>query len=239
MLIGNYPEIEMIINMVKQILVILVIVLSIPLSGCGRVSSEEASETFDNHTESCSTGYVDTSFTDISEEIEKMDDWTIWKSDPENDARFHFEVATKKTVFSCNEFEFIEFNTVIVNNGDPFYTCYYGYFADCRLISKQGTQTIIIEMETEIPAEDRYETIESGQRSEKHIFSAAYATIIDEFGVSRKTDDGELPEGRYYIEVFYNNCYVPENGTYPEMICDEYVSEVFTDAEIIIHKEID
>lgn len=211
------------------------VMLSMLLSGCGRISDAVAIDSTEVPSEILTTAYTD--FTDTTAACEDMDEPIVWKSDSDSNARYLFEVMADKTVFSCNEF--IEFNTVIVNNGDPFYTCYYGYFADCRLISKQGTQTVIIEMETEIPAEERYETIESGQRSEKHIFSAAYATIIDEFGVSRKTDDGELPEGRYYIEVFYNNCYVPENGTYPEMICDEYASERLAGAEIIIQKEVD
>ena len=65
------------------------------------------------------------------------------------------------------------------------------------------------------------------------MYSPLYATIIDASGTSRITDSGELPEGRYYVEVYYENCYVPEGGTYPEMVCDEYASEVLAGAEII------
>ena len=54
---------------------------------------------------------------------------------------------------------------------------------------------------------------------------------------SRITASGELPEGRYYIEVYYENCYVPEGGTYPEMVCDESASEILAGAEIIIQRE--
>ncbi len=219
----------------KRKVLIHMVMLSMLLSGCGRISDAVTTDSTEVPSEILTTAYTD--FTDTTAACEDMDEPIVWKSDSDSNARYLFEVMADKTVFSCNEF--IKFNTVIVNNGDPFYTFYHGYFAGCRLISKQGTQTVIIEMETEIPAEVLYETIESGQRSEKHVFSAAYATIIDEFGVSRKTDDGELPEGRYYIEVYYNNCYVPENGTYPEMICDEYASERLAGAEIIIQKEVD
>jgi hypothetical protein len=142
-----------------------------------------------------------------------------------------------KTVFSCNEG--FTFTTAITNNGEPFDTFYYGYFASCRLISEQEDQTVIIEMGTDIPAAVRYETIATGQRKEWHMYSPLYATIIDASGTSRITDSGELPEGRYYVEVYYENCYVPEGGTYPEMVCDEYASEVLAGAEIIIQKEID
>ena len=107
------------------------------------------------------------------------------------------------------------------------------------MISEQENQTVIIEMETDIPAEDRYETIATGQRKEWHMGSPLYATIIDASGTSRITDSGELPEGQYYIEVYYENCYVPEGGTYPDMVCDESASEILAGAEIIIQKEID
>ena len=105
------------------------------------------------------------------------------------------------------------------------------------MISEQDNQTVINEMGTDIPAAVRYETIATGQRREWHMYSPLYATIIDASGTSRITDSGELPEGRYYVEVYYENCYVPEGGTYPEMVCDESASEILAGAEIIIQRE--
>ena len=214
---------------------ICLIVLSMLLSGCGRISDADVGDSSDVHADSFTTADTDSAFPAITEAYEESNNVTVWKSDADSNARYLFEVMADKTVFSCNER--FTFTTAITNNGEPFYTFYYGYFASCRLISEQENQTVIIEMVTDIPAAVRYETIATGQRQEWHMFSPLYATIIDASGTSRITDSGELPEGRYYIEVYYENCYVPEGGTYPEMVCDEYASEVLAGAEIIIQKQ--
>lgn len=214
---------------------ICLIVLSMLLSGCGRISDADVGDSSDVHTDSFTAADTDSAFPAITEAYEESNNVTVWKSDADSNARYLFEVMADKTVFSCNER--FTFTTAITNNGEPFYTFYYGYLAGCRLISEQDNRTVIIEMETEIPAAVLYDTIASGQRSEKRMFSPEYATIIDESGVSTKTDAGELPEGQYYIEVYYENCYVPEGGTYPEMVCDESASEILAGAEIIIQRE--
>jgi len=214
---------------------ICLIVLSMLLSGCGRISDAAAIDSTDVSSEILTTAYTD--FTDTTASCEDMDEPIVWKSDSNSNARYLFEVMADKTVFSCNER--FTFTTAITNNGEPFYTSYHTYLAGCRLISEQENQTVIIEMGTDIPAEDRYETIATGQRKEWHMGSPLYATIIDASGTSRITDSGELPEGRYYVEVYYENCYVPEGGTYPDMVCDESASEILAGAEIIIQKEID
>lgn len=210
-----------------------IVMLSILLSGCGRISDASAIDSSDVSPEILTTAYTD--FTDTTAVCEDMDEPIVWKSDSDSNARYLFEVIADKTVFSCDEPVYLI--TAITNNGEPFDTFYYGYFAGCRLISEQENQTVIIELETDIPAAVRYDTIAPGQRSEKHMGSHLYATIIDASGTSKITDSGELPEGRYYIEVYYENCYVPEGGTYPEMVCDESASEILAGAEIIIQRE--
>ena len=214
---------------------ICLIVLSMLLSGCGRISDADVGDSSDVHTDSFTAADTDSAFPAITEAYEESNNVTVWKSDSDSNARYLFEVMADKTVFSCNER--FTFTTAITNNGEPFYTFYYGYLAGCRLISEQENQTVIIEMGTDIPAAVRYETIATGQRREWHMYSPLYATIIDASGTSRITDSGELPEGRYYVEVYYENCYVPEGGTYPEMVCDESASEILAGAEIIIQRE--
>ena len=233
----------------KHKVLIHIVMLSMLLSGCGRISYaatvdsivdstlestiESTIESTDVSSENLTTAYTD--FTDTTAACEDMDEPIVWKSDSDSNARYLFEVMADKTVFSCDER--FTFTTAITNNGEPFYTFYYGYLAGCRLISEQENQTVIIEMGTDIPAAVRYETIATGQRQEWHMYSPLYATIIDASGTSRITDSGELPEGRYYVEVYYENCYVPEGGTYPEMVCDESASEILAGAEIIIQRE--
>lgn len=214
---------------------ICLIVLSMLLSGCGRISDADVGDSSDVDADSFTAADTDSAFPAITEAYEESNNVTVWKSDSDSNARYLFEVMADKTVFSCNER--FTFTTAITNNGEPFYTFYYGYFASCRLISEQENQTVIIEMGTDIPAAVRYETIATGQRREWHMYSPLYATIIDASGTSRITDSGELPEGRYYVEVYYENCYVPEGGTYPEMVCDESASEILAGAEIIIQRE--
>ena len=229
----------------KHKVLIHIVMLSMLLSGCGRISNAAAVdsivdstidstiESTDVSSEILTTAYTD--FTDTTAACEDMDEPIVWKSESDSNARYLFEVMADKTVFSCDEPVYL--TTAITNNGEPFDTFYYGYFASCRLISEQEDQTVIIEMVTDIPAAVRYETIATGQRQEWHMFSPLYATIIDASGTSRITDSGELPEGRYYVEVYYENCYVPEGGTYPEMVCDESASEILAGAEIIIQKQ--
>ena len=229
----------------KHKVLIHIVMLSMLLSGCGRISYaatvdsivdstvDSTIESTDVSSEILTTAYTD--FTDTTAACEDMDEPIVWKSESDSNARYLFEVMADKTVFSCDER--FTFTTAITNNGEPFYTFYYGYLAGCRLISEQEDQTVIIEMGTDIPAAVRYETIATGQRQEWHMYSPLYATIIDASGTSRITDSGELPEGRYYVEVYYENCYVPEGGTYPEMVCDESASEILAGAEIIIQKQ--
>lgn len=225
----------------KHKVLIHIVMLSMVLSGCGRISNaatvdstvDSTIESTDVSSEILTTAYTD--FTDTTAVCEDMDEPIVWKSESDSNARYLFEVMADKTVFSCDEPVYL--TTAITNNGEPFYTFYYTYFAGCRLISEQEDQTVIIELETDIPAAVRYDTIAPGQRSEKHMGSHLYATIIDAAGTSRITDSGELPEGRYYVEVYYENCYVPEGGTYPDMVCDESASEVLAGAEIIIQKQ--
>ena len=203
-------------------------IVMLQLFGCSTASFPE--QNTDTETaatdQSGQTSFAETADTDETEEL------IVLRSDPDSDAPFLFEVTLEKTEFACDEG--FDFYTAITNNGDSFYTFYYGYYAGCRFISEQEDQTVVIEMETDIPAAVRYDTIASGQRAEQWLFSPLYATVTDAAGTSWQTEPGYLPEGSYYVEVYYENCYVPEGGTYPDMVCDAYASEIFKDVEIII-----
>lgn len=158
--------------------------------------------------------YVDhknnTEYTELYENcitIKDTENLIVLQSNPDSTVPFRFTASMEKSEYHRSER--ITINTTLINNGEPFTTNLYTYFANCALIRELGNgQYEKLTADILIPDGDLIEEIKTGQESDIQSITffprRLHSQLIDVDGtVLEESYPAHLTVGQYHLLLYY------------------------------------